>query len=67
MDVTASIVTAAVPASTVTGPPEKTIEPGRDFLVGDPDKARFKLVKKIGCGSFGDIYLGINIANGEEV
>ena len=25
------------------------------------------LLRKIGSGSFGDIYLGINITNGEEV
>ena len=25
------------------------------------------MVRKIGSGSFGDIYLGINITNGEEV
>lgn len=28
---------------------------------------RWKLIRKIGAGSFGDIYLGLNIANGEEV
>uniref|UniRef100_A0A183SNW8 non-specific serine/threonine protein kinase n=1 Tax=Schistocephalus solidus TaxID=70667 RepID=A0A183SNW8_SCHSO len=27
----------------------------------------WKLIRKIGAGSFGDIYLGINISNGEEV
>ena len=27
----------------------------------------FPLLRKIGSGSFGDIYLGINITNGEEV
>ena len=26
---------------------------------------RYRLVRKIGSGSFGDIYLGVNITNGE--
>ncbi|XP_071481976.1 casein kinase I-like [Diadema antillarum] len=39
---------------------------GREFLVGS-DKYKYRLVRKIGSGSFGDIYLGINTQNGEEV
>ena len=38
-----------------------------DFMVGDVGKAMYRLVRKIGHGSFGDIFLGINVANGEEV
>ena len=26
---------------------------------------KYRLVRKVGSGSFGDIYLGVNIANGE--
>lgn len=28
---------------------------------------KYRLIRKIGSGSFGDIYLGMNITNGEEV
>ncbi|KAA3676888.1 casein kinase 1, alpha [Paragonimus westermani] len=35
----------------------------KDYIVG----GKWKLVRKIGAGSFGDIYLGHNITNGEEV
>ena len=32
-----------------------------EFLVN----LKYRLVRKIGSGSFGDIYLGINVSNGE--
>ena len=39
----------------------------KEFVVGDPTKGQYRLIRKIGSGSFGDIYLAINISNGEEV
>lgn len=34
-----------------------------EFIVG----GKYRLIRKLGSGSFGDIYLGHNITNGEEV
>lgn len=33
----------------------------KEFQVG----GKYRLVRRIGSGSFGDIYLGVNITNGE--
>jgi casein kinase 1 alpha len=34
-----------------------------EFIVG----GRYRVIRKIGSGSFGDIYLGINVSNAAEV
>jgi len=42
--------------------PVVNVRPG-EFIVG----SKYRLCRKIGSGSFGDIYLAINVNNGEEV
>ncbi|PAA59864.1 hypothetical protein BOX15_Mlig000977g2 [Macrostomum lignano] len=35
----------------------------KEFIVNQ----KYRLIKKIGSGSFGEIYLGVNQTNGEEI
>ncbi len=37
-----------------------------EFVVGDATN-RYRLIRKIGSGSFGEIYQAVNISTGEEV
>ena len=44
---------------------QRTASSKSEFLVGSNTK--YRLLRKIGSGSFGDIYLAVNVNNGEEV
>ena len=39
----------------------------QEFFVGDQAGRRYRLIKKIGSGAFGDIYHGVDTATGKKL